>query len=73
MSFFDNLKDFLSNEPSKALGLPTLLSAGQFCMNLLHSLSDGSLSADELQSLINGASGIETIILALAMWLLRKK
>jgi hypothetical protein len=69
---WDKVKNWVSENFSKALGIPTVLSGLTFLTNVLQSLSDGHLSGSEMQSLISGSSGLETLILAVLMFFFRK-
>lgn len=72
-SWLERLKMWVENDVGKALSIPTIISAGTFLMNLVQSLRDGVLSHDEIQNLIQSSSGIETLILGVAMLIWKKR
>lgn len=70
----DWLKKLLGNNPVLAMIVPSLLSLGNFAVNLIAALSnDGIIDPNEYKQLIASANGLETLILFAIMYALSKK
>lgn len=65
-------KGFIQEFPVLTMAVPSLISAGSFIVHLVSSLSDGVIDANELNTLLASANGIETIILVAVMYALKK-
>jgi len=69
----DNLKDWVNENASKAIGVPAALSALTFFGNLALALSDGVITQQEFHNLIASANGLESLVLIVLMIFLKKK
>lgn len=69
----DWLKNLISANPILSLLLPTGISSFTFFSNLLTAMSDGKIDSNEMHQLMSGASGVETIVLLLVMFVLNSK
>lgn len=58
---------------TKTISIPLLLSALTFCVNFLKAVKDGILSPEEIQTLTSGASGVEIIVIGVALLALKNK
>lgn len=65
--------EWLKERVSLLLGSGLGLGLLNFLANLGMALSDGELDSAELHSLLNGASGVQVVILAAAFLVTRKK
>ena len=52
---------------------PLGLSGVSFIANVVQSLSDGVITHNELQGLISSASGIETVLLSVLYFIMKKR
>lgn len=67
----DWLKNFVKNHPVGALLAPTGLSLFTFLGSVFSVMSDGKIDGKELSDLINGSSGIESLILMGIMFIFK--
>lgn len=66
-------KIFGHNNPVVSLGLPSIISAFIFLGNLGVTVSSGKIDSLEFHQLMTAASGIQMLILAIAICALKEK
>ncbi len=67
------IREYLSNKPHVAIGIPTVLCSITFASNLIKALSDGVISDAEYHQLLSTADGFEVTILFIVMLVLKNK
>lgn len=65
------IKKHFNHKPHVVLSVPTLLFFLTFIINLISALKDGKIDSSELQLLLSTASGFETVVLIIIMFILK--
>lgn len=73
MNLIDRVQELVNKHALKAVSVTTLLSGGNFLIMLLQALADGKITDEELHQLITASSGIETLVLAVVIYFLRRQ
>ncbi len=67
------LKEAIALNVGRVLWIPLLASSATFIANILIALSDGVISEREFHDLLQGASGVEIVVLMLVMAFLKSR
>lgn len=68
----DWLKTLVKEKPQTVLSAPVIIGLFSFVSNLFIALSDGKIDSTELHNLMSGASGFQTIILIVVIFVLKR-
>ena len=63
----NNLLNWIEANIGKILGVPFSVSSIQFIMTLMHMISEGTVSHEELEALLQAGSASNMVMLALAL------
>lgn len=68
----DWLNTLVKEKTTTCLSAPVFIGVFSFLSNLFIALSDGKIDSTELHNLMSGASGIQTVILIIVVYFLKR-